>query len=137
MIENAQKAMHAEHSATKQLQSGNTVRRAVDIFEEHAAKFVELAVDQTSAVAQDMDAFTLIVSSLTALFRDFQQHLQNAVRLATIRDGPKFQSVVVAGDKMFADMRKRIFKQLEISAGGTDYQPRSGHELCRLSGGTE
>lgn len=110
----AQKAMHAEHSATGQLQSGNTVRRAVDIVEEHAAKFVEQAVDQTSAVAQDMDAFTVIVSSLTALFRGFEPHLHNAVSIATIWDGPKFQSVEVAGDKLFADMRRRIFKQLEI-----------------------
>lgn len=114
MNDNAQKAMHAEHSATKQLQSGNTVRRAVDIIEDYAAKYVEQAVDQTSAVAQDIDAFNVIVACLTALFRGFEPHLHNAVRLATIRDGPKFESVKVAGDKLFAEMRSRIFKQLEI-----------------------
>ncbi len=110
----AQKAMHAEHSATGQLQSGNTVRRAVNVVEEHAAKFVEQAVDQTSAVAQDMDAFNVIASSLTAMFRGFEPHLHNAVRLATIRDSQKSQSVADAGDKLFAEMRSRVFKQLEI-----------------------
>lgn len=110
----AQKAMHAEHSAQKMLQSGNTVRRAVDIVEEHAAKFVEQAVDQTSAVAQDIDAFNVIAASLTAIFRGFEPHLRSAVRLATIRDSQRSQSVTNAGDKLFAEMRKRIFKQLEI-----------------------
>lgn len=114
MTENAQKAMHAEHSATKMLQSGNTVRRAVDIVEEHAAKFVEQAVDQTAAVAQDMDAFNVIAASLTAMFRGFEVHLQNAVRLATIRDSQRSQNVVDAGNKLFSEMRSRIFKQLEI-----------------------
>ncbi len=114
MTENAQKAMHAEHSATGQLQSGNTVRRAVDIVEEYAAKFVEQAVDQTAAVAQDMDAFNVIAASLTAMFRGFEPHLHNAVRLATIRDSQRSQSVTSAGDKLFAEMRSRIFKQLEI-----------------------
>lgn len=110
----AQKAMHAEHSAKKMLQSGNTARRAVDIVEEHAAKFVEQAVDQTSAVAQDLDAFNVIAASLTAMFRGFEPHLRNAVRLATVRDSPRSQSVTDAGDKLFAEMRSRVFKQLEI-----------------------
>lgn len=110
----AQKAMHAEHSAKRVLQSGGTVRRAVDIVEEHAAKFVEQAVDQTAAVAQDMDAFNVIAASLTAMFRGFEPHLRNAVRLATVRDNERSQSVADAGDKLFADMRNRVFKQLEI-----------------------
>ncbi|WP_086608608.1 hypothetical protein [Erythrobacter donghaensis] len=110
----AQKAMHAEHSAKKVLQSGNTVRRAVDIVEEHAAKFVEQAVDQTAAVAQDLDAFNVIAASLTAMFRGFEPHLHNAIRLATIRDSERSQSVAGAGDKLFAEMRSRVFKQLEI-----------------------
>jgi hypothetical protein len=114
MTENAQKAMHAEHSAKRLLQSGNTVRRAVDIIEDHAAKYVEQAVDQTSAVAQDIDAFNVIAACLTALFRGFEPHVQSAVRLATVGDAPKFQSVAVAGEKLFAEMRSRVFKQLEI-----------------------
>jgi len=114
MTENAQKAMHAEHSAKGLLRSGNTVRRAVGIVEEHAGKFVEQAVDQTSAVAQDLDAFNVIASSLTAMFRGFEPHLANAVRFATASDSQSSQSVVTAGDKLFAEMRTRIFKQLEI-----------------------
>jgi hypothetical protein len=110
----AQKAMHAEHSAKKMLQSGNTVRRAVEIIEDHATEYVEQAVDQTSAVAQDIDAFNVIVACLTALFRGFEPHLRSAVRLATISDSQRSQSVTNAGDKLFAEMRNRIFKQLEI-----------------------
>lgn len=114
LVGTAQKAMHAEHSAKGSLRSGNTVRRAVDIVEEHAMKFVEQAVDQTSAVAQDMDAYNVITASLTAVFRGFEPHLHDAVRLATAGMGERSQSVVQSGDKLFADMRRRVFKQLEI-----------------------
>ena len=114
LTEDAQKAMHAEHSAKGLLQSGNTVRRSVEIIEDHAAKFVEEAVDQTAAVAQDMDAFNVITASLNALFRGFEPHLKNGIRLATIRDNQRSESVVKAGEKLFAEMRSRIFKQLEI-----------------------
>ena len=110
----AQKAMHAEHSAKGLLQSGGTIRLAVDIVEEQAAKFVETAVDQTAAVAQDLDAFNVIAASLTAMFRGFEANLHNAVRLATVRDSELSQSVADAGDKLFSDMRNRVFRQLEI-----------------------
>ena len=114
MTENAQKAMHAEHSAKRQLRSGDTVRRAVHIVEEHASKFVEQAVDQASAVAQDIDAFSVISASLTALFRGFEPHMRKAIRLATAGDSQRLQSVANAGDKLFVEMRSRVFKQLEI-----------------------
>lgn len=114
LTENDQKAMHAEHSAKGCLRSGNTVQRAIDIVEEHARKFVEQAVDQTSAVAQDLDAFALIASSFSAMFNTFEVHLRNAVRLATAGAGERMQSVTNSGNKLFAEMRNRAFKQLEI-----------------------
>lgn len=114
MAEKAQKAMHAEHSAKGLLRSGNTVQRAVDISEEHALRFVEQAVDQTAAVAQDVDSFGLIVASLTAIFNSLGAHVQDAVRLATSGDGTRFESVDNAASKRFADMRNRVFRQLEI-----------------------
>lgn len=110
----AQKAMHAEHAAMGRLQSGSTVRSAVEIIEDHAAKYVEQAVDQTSAVAKDTDAFNLIAASSTALFRGFELQVKDAIKLAAPGGGQTFQSVADAGEKLFADVRSRIFKQLEI-----------------------
>jgi hypothetical protein len=83
LTENDQKAMHAEHSAKGCLRSGSTVKRAIAIVEEHARKFVEQAVEQTSAVAQDLDAFNLIAASFSAMFNAFEVHLHHAVSLAT------------------------------------------------------
>jgi len=110
----AQKAMHAEHAAKSCLQSGATVKRAISICEEHAATYVDKAVDQVSAVAQDIDAFTVITSSLTAMFRGLEAELAEAVRLASAGSGERFPSVQAAGNKLFAEMRTRLFKQLEI-----------------------
>lgn len=112
--DNAQKAMCAELSARGLLRSGATVKRAVNISEEHALRFVEQAVDQTSAVAQDIDAFTLIVASLTAMLNGLSAHVEHAVRLATSSDGSRFDSVDGAAKERFADMRNRVLKQLEI-----------------------
>lgn len=112
--ENAQKAMHAEHSAKRTLRSGDTVKRAVEIVEDQATSYVTNAVDQVSAVAQDTEAFNVIASWLTALFRGFDAHVANAVKLATAGDGARIDSVTVAGNKSLAEARNRVFKQLEI-----------------------
>lgn len=112
--ENAQKAMHAEHSANGTLRSGATVKRAVSIIEDHAISFVEQAVDKVAEVAKDVEAFTLIVSSFTALFRGFEPHLDNATRLATAGTDQRTDSVKTAGLQRFLDTRTRAFKQLEI-----------------------
>lgn len=112
--EEAQKALYAEHSAKKCLGSGLTVKRTVENLDNKSGELVEMAVDQVSAVAQDTDAFALIVSSVTAIFNGYEAHLSEAVRLATRGGDSRFASVKAAGDEMFVEMRSRIFKQLEI-----------------------
>jgi len=114
VAEERQKAMHAEHSAKGLLRSGATVKVAVRIVEEEASAFVEKAVDDVAAVAKDIDAFVLLTSSLTAIFRGYEPHLEKAVSFATAGGGERFKSVKAAGEKLFSDMRDRIFKQLEI-----------------------
>ena len=106
--------MHAEHSANGTLRSGATVKRAVSIIEDHAFTYVEQAVDKVAEVAKDVEAFTLIVSSFTALFRGFEPHLDNATRLATVGKDQRSDSARTAGLQRFLDTRTRAFKQLEI-----------------------
>lgn len=114
MTENAQKAMHAKHSAERILRSGNTVRSAVSIIEDEAAKFVKDSVDQVSEVAQDTEAFSLIYAELTDLFAALERHLTDAVKLATSGVVERHQSVQNAGQKLFGECRDRMFKRLEI-----------------------
>lgn len=109
-----QKALYAKHSARGVLGSGATVKRTIENIETMAGELVEQAVDQVAAVAQDTDAFTVIVSNVTAIFRGFEPHVTEAVRLATRGGGSGFESVKSAGDNLFVEMRTRIFKQLEI-----------------------
>lgn len=112
--EQTQKALYAEHSARGVLGSGATVKRTIENIEIKAGELVEQAVDQVAAVAQDMDAFTVIVSSVTAIFRGFEPHVTKAVSLAIRGGDAGFESVRSAGDTRFVEMRSRIFKQLEI-----------------------
>ncbi len=106
--------MHARHSAKGLLRSGATVKAAIQIAEEQSDAFVDKLIDGVTAVAQDLDAFNLIVSELTARFRGREAQLAQAVRLATAGDGEKFASVQREGERLFAEMRSRVFKRLEI-----------------------
>lgn len=110
----AQKAMHAEHSAKGLLRSGATVKVAIRIAEEQTDAFVDKLIDEVAAVAQDIDAFNLIISELTARFRGREAELAEAVRLATAGQGDRFASVQREGERLFAEMRTRVFKRLEI-----------------------
>lgn len=110
----AQKALHAEQSKKGCLQSGATVKRAVAIIEEEASAHVEQAIDQVSAEAQVSDAFALIVSHTTGIFRALSLHLHEAIRLAAGGKPNSIESVQTAGEKLFVEARARIFKQLEI-----------------------
>lgn len=110
----AQKAMHAEHSAKGLLRSGATVKAAIRIAEDQSDTFVDKQIDAVTAVAQDIDAFNLIVAELTARFRGREAELANAIRLATSGQGDRFASVQREGERLFAEMRARVFKRLEI-----------------------
>lgn len=110
----AQKAMHAEHAAKGLLRSGATVKAAIRIAEERTDAFVDKLIDEVSAVARDIDAFNMIVAALTAQFRGREAELSEAVRLATAGTGESFASVQREGDRLFAEMRSRVFKRLEI-----------------------
>jgi hypothetical protein len=114
LCSDAQNAMQADHSAKGLLQSGATVEAAIRIAEEHTDAFVDKLIDEVAAVAQDIDAFNLIVAALTPQFRGREAELAEAVRLATAGEGERFASVQREGDRLFAEMRSRVFKRLEI-----------------------
>ena len=64
-----QQAMYADHASKGLLRSGNTVKASLQIVEDLAREYVIKAVDQVATIAQDTDAFALILASLTARFR--------------------------------------------------------------------
>lgn len=106
--------MHAEHSAKGLLRSGETVKAAIRIIEEQCDAFVDKLIDEVAAVAQDTDAFNVIVSGLTAQFRAREAELSEALLLATAGLGERAGSVHREGERLFAEMRSRVFKRLEI-----------------------
>ncbi len=130
ITEEKQKSMHADHAAKGLLRSGATIKNAVRIIEEEASAFVEKAIDDVAAVAQDTDAFALISSSATAVFRGYEPHLQKAVNFSG--SGESNRSARTAGEKLFAEARARIFKQLEIHRF-TFIKTSKGELAARLS----
>lgn len=106
--------MHAEHSAKGLLRSGATVKATIRIAENQTDAFVDKLIDGVTAVAQDIDAFNLIVSEMTARFRGREAELAEAVRLSTSAQGFRFAGVRDEAEHLFAEMHTRVFKRLEI-----------------------
>lgn len=106
--------MHAEHSAKKTIRSGLTIKRAVEICEAEGRAFISKAVKQVGDVAKSPDAFDKIVSSLTAQTRNWDAHVAEAVRLATMGGPQRFESAKNAADELLADLKVRMFRELEI-----------------------
>ena len=109
------KAMHADRAAARALGSGDIIRRALKLVEADAREFITTSVDQVANVAQDSDAFALIVGSVTALFRHFEAQVEKAVILAT-RGGtsPRYTGAKREADRLFAELRDHMFRELEI-----------------------
>jgi len=116
--EAAQNTMHANLSAKGQLGGGSTVTLAIKIIEEQAGHFVQVATDQVSQVANDDEAFDSIALHLTALFRGFEPHLEKALGFSSRGQSQRSESAKVAADSRFADVRSRIFTQLQIAKYG-------------------
>lgn len=106
--------MYSDHAAKGYLRSGETVKRALAIVEEQASVFVAKAVDEVAAVAQDADAFAMLSSNLTALFRGWQNQINDAATKAATGGGARNQSVHNEANKRFSELQKRVFRELEI-----------------------
>jgi hypothetical protein len=108
-------AMHADRAAAKILGSGDTVRKALDIVEADAREFITKAIDQSAAVAQDMDAFALIRSSFEAIMRHFEGQIAIAVKLAArSEDSPHYASTKREADRLFSELKSHMKRELEI-----------------------
>jgi hypothetical protein len=106
--------MHAEHSFKKIIRSGVTIKRAVEICEAEGRAFIAAAVKHVGEVAKSPDAFDQIVGSLTAQTRNWDAHVAEAVRMATVGGPQRFGSAKNAADEMLTDLKMRMFRELEI-----------------------
>lgn len=111
-----QQELIAQHAAKGVLQSGATIKRTVAYIEPEASAFVLRAVNRVAPVAQDTDAFALILARLMANFRHWEKELEEAVDLATGRKPELNQSVVKAADNLFKEMKDRVTRDLRSIA---------------------
>lgn len=110
------RAMHAEHAAKHTLQSGATVRAALGIAEELATAFVKDVVAAVSNVAKDVEAFNMIQTEVTIVFQALQLGIDQAVKLATVRDteGSRSASVKNEASRLLRELQVKTLRLLEI-----------------------
>ena len=110
------RAMHAEHAAKHTLQSGATVRAALGIVEELATAFVKDVVAAVSDVAKDVEAFNMIQTEVTIVFQALQLGIDQAVKLATVRDteGSRSASVKNEANRLLRELQVKTLRLLEI-----------------------
>ena len=107
--------MHAEHAAKGQLQSSATVRRAIQITEEFSYKYLDDAIEAVAEIAKDVEAFNLLAAKITASFRTLETHVRKAARLACgSANKEPAPSVLAEADRLFAETRDQVLRQLEI-----------------------
>lgn len=108
------RAMHAEFSARGTFRSGATIKRTVEIIEETANAFVVNAIKRVSPVSRDLDAFALVAERLNSHFEIWARDVEQAVALVTGQNLTRMQSVAKAADGLFAEMKVRVGRELEI-----------------------
>lgn len=106
--------MHAERAFKKALGQGATAKEAVAICEVEGRAFIALAVKQVGDVAKNPEAFDMIVGYLTGQTRSWDGHLAEAARLMTHGQTEKFESAKNAAEELLADLKMRMFRELEI-----------------------
>tara|TARA_Y100000815_G_scaffold261985_1_gene274874 strand:- start:17 stop:679 length:663 start_codon:yes stop_codon:yes gene_type:complete len=114
-VEEAHRALYAEHAAKSCLQSGATVTASLKLVEDFANKYLDQAIGMVGKVAKDEEAFGLIVSHLTATFRTFEAHkAKSASHACGGPNRPPMPSVIEAADGKFAEIRDLVFQRLQI-----------------------
>lgn len=109
-LQEQNKAMHADHSARGILRSGSTIKAALRIAEELATAFVQRSFDAAAGVAQDIDAFNMVLTDVTIFFRDIEVTVKQAVSFAS--NGPSAASR--EADRLFLELKQQVLRLVEI-----------------------
>lgn len=111
-----QAAMHAEHSARGILRSGATVKAALRIVEDLASAFVKDVVAAVADVAQDTDAFAMVLADVTIILSELQPGIDQAVKLATVSSGgtDRASSVSREANRLYLELQQRTLRLAEL-----------------------
>src|SRR5690554_1784017 len=77
------KALHADHSARGCLRSGATVTAALSLVEELVGDYVKEIVAAVGEIAQDTEAFGMIVTDVSIMLRHLKVEVDQTVVLVT------------------------------------------------------
>ena len=109
-------AMHAEHSAHGTLQSGATVKAALRIAENLASAFVKDVVAAVADVAQDIDAFSMVLTEVTIILGDLKLGIDQAIKLATVSNGgtDRASSVATEANRLYLEFQQRTLRLVNL-----------------------
>jgi hypothetical protein len=110
----AQRSMLAKHAKDGLLRSGATIKASARIVEDQSNQFADKAIDQVTAVAQDVDAFNMILAELTKRFTAREDEFSGSVSVATAGQKERNASAHAAADRLFKETRERVFRRLEL-----------------------
>lgn len=108
-LQEQNKAMHADHAARGILKSGSTIKASLRIAEELATALVQKSFDAAAGVAQDIDAFNMVLTDVTIFFRDIEVTVKKAVSFSS--NGPS--SASREADRLFLELKQKILRLVE------------------------
>ena len=131
-------AMHAELSALGTLQSGATMKAALRIVENLASAFVKDVVAAVADVAQDIDAFSMVLTEVTIILGDLKLGIDQAIKLATVSSGgtDRASSVATEANRLYLELQQSTLRLVNLHRFNfTKPSPRKSVTLAKpLSG---
>ena len=124
--------IYADHSAKGRLQSGSTIKAAVDAMNDVLSSLTNEMAQRVFDVVSDKSAFDEVRTSLQQVFEAYQERLLGVIRVASGRHGlePIDRSVASAAQTLFDNWRTDFEAQVDILAFDFDSNPAETVEVA-------
>lgn len=118
------KAVYADHSSNGRLQSGATIKAAVDAMNAVLTVLISEMAQRVALVVNDKAAFGELNATLQQILDAFHERLPGVVQVASGRHGSETmdRSVVSATETLFSNWRSDLEAQIAILAYNFDTQ---------------
>lgn len=109
------KAIFSENASAGHLQSGETIKAVLRMAEDAIEQFIKDSITAVAAVAQDMDAFGMIVTETTILLKDLRRNVDDALEVVTGNYRSERETPIVReAETSFLTLNKRALGLLEV-----------------------
>ncbi len=107
--------MFADHSASGQLRSGNTILASLKIMEESGEALLNKSLDDVAAITKDVEAFAMLQTNLESHVRFMELKLEDVLRVSgAAKEGLVMSAASREAKLKFEGIRSSLKRQIEM-----------------------